>query len=235
MICPHCGRSTKAADVCQYCHKPTEFTTRFNSRPGPIPGIEDTPFQPPIEDERKSKACRVPAGVMFVCVATSMIACALSIMCLFQIGRMSRNEELPPATVPETTSMPVADCVISFDWNLQDKNEQIPSISKGGTLPTLEDSVEYLFVGWNTDPSGHGTSFRSGEIFDLELKQDLILFAQWTPVPEETESTQLETEFTDAAQEAILTDTFEPDIQDSNTQASIPDSLPNQESEESYG
>lgn len=246
MICPHCGRNTNAADICQHCHKPTEFTPRFNSRPGTIPGLEDRlvmqpdPVKPPKKDRRT-----------LLCLVMSTLACALSIICLLQIGRLSRKEELPPVSVSETTSIPVVDCVVTFEWNLQEKNEWIPSISKGGTMPTLQDSEEYLFTGWNTDPNGNGTSFYPGEIFDLELKQDLTLFAQWAPAPEQTEPTEPtepETEATNAAQEVDPSDASAldakevdpsdasaPDAQDSNTQASASDLLSAWESEGYYG
>lgn len=236
MICPHCGRSTNAAANCQHCHKPTEFTTRFNSRPGAIPGIEDNPLPPPIENASTQKAFRALLGLVFFSAAMAMIACALSILCLLQIDRMSKKEELPPGSVSETTSMPAVDCVVTFDWNQQDGGKDwIPSISKGQTLPTLPNRDEYLFTGWNTDPNGHGTSFRPGEIFDLELKRNLTLFAQWEPVPEQIEFTAPETEATDAAQDAIVSDAFEPDIQDGSTSASLADSLSKHESEENYG
>lgn len=231
MICPHCGRSTNAADICQHCHKPTEFTPRFNSRPGAIPGIEDNPVpHTPVQ-----KADRVLSVMVFFCTAMSMIACVLSIISLLQIDRLSRKEELPPVSVLETTSMPVVDCVVIFDWNLQEINERIPSISKGEILPTLQDSEEHLFIGWNTDPNGYGTSFHPGEIFDLELKRDLTLFAQWEPAPEQVGSTEPETEVTDAAQDVFLSDTFESGTQDGSTFATIPNLLPTQESEDYYG
>ncbi len=236
MICPHCGRSTNAAANCQHCHKPTEFTTRFNSRPGAIPGIEDNPPLSPDENKSARNSSGVPSGMVFFCAAMSMITCALSLLCLLQIGRLSRKAEFPPVSVPETTSMPEVDCVVTFDWNQQDEaNDWIPSISKGQALPTLQDRDEYLFTGWNTDPNGHGTSFRPGEIFDLELKRDLTLFAQWEPVPEQIESTGSETEATEAAQDAIVSDAFEPDTQNGSTYASIANPLPKQESEENYG
>lgn len=235
MICPHCGRNTNTADTCQHCHKPTEFTTRFNSRPGAIPGIEDNPISPPIAHTPAQKTGRVPSAVMFFCVAMSLIACSLSIICLLKIGRLSKKEEIPPVSIPETTSIPVVDCVVTFEWNLQEKNEWIPSISEGEVLPTLQDIEGYLFTGWNTDPNGNGTSFRPGEIFDLELKRDLTLFAQWAPATEQIESTEPETEVTDAAQDVFLSDAFESGIQDGNTFATIPNPLPTQESEDYYG
>lgn len=235
MICPHCGRSTSAAEICQHCHKPTEFTTRFNSRPGEIPGIEDAPVSPPAKNTSVSKAGRALSVTVFFCVVLSMIACALCIICLLQIGRMTKKEELPPVTVSEATSMPEVDCVVIFDWNQQDVNEWIPSISKGQKLPTLQDREEYLFTGWNTDPNGNGTSFRPGEIFDLELKRDLTLYAQWEPVFEQMESAESETEAAIAAQEDLLSGTSEPDTEDDSTFAAIPDPLPKQESEENYG
>lgn len=248
MICPHCGRNTNAADTCQHCHKPTEFTTRFNSRPGPIPGIEDNPVSPPVAHTPVKKAGTAPSGVMYFCVAASLIACALSILCLLQIIRLSNKETIPPVSVPETTSVPVAECVVTFDWNLQEINEWIPPIAKGETLPTLRDREEYLFTGWNTDRNGYGTSFHPGEIFDLELKQDLTLFAQWEPAPVQTEPTEPETEATNAEQEVDSSDVSElepreadpsdasvPDPQDSNTQASASDLSSTRESEEYYG
>ena len=233
MICPHCGRNTNAADTCQHCHKPTEFTTRFNSRPGPIPGIEDNPVSPPVAHTPVKQAGTAPSGVMYFCVAASLIACALSILCLLQIIRLSNKETIPPVSVPETTSVPVAECVVTFDWNLQEINEWIPPIAKGETLPTLRDREEYLFTGWNTDRNGHGTSFHPGEIFDLELKRDLTLFAQWEPV--QTEPTKPETEAPNAAQETDPSDASVPDPQDSNTQASASDLSSTRGSEEYYG
>lgn len=248
MICPHCGRNTNTADICQYCHKPTEFTTRSTSRPGPIPGIEDNPVSPPIAYAPTQKADRAPSGVMYFCAAASLIACALSILCLLQIIRLSNKETIPPVSVPETTSVPVVECVVTFDWNLQEINEWIPPIAKGETLPTLRDREEYLFTGWNTDPDGYGTSFHPGEIFDLELKRDLTLFAQWEPVPVQTEPTEPETEATDATQEVDSSDAsaLEPrgvdpsdasalDAQGSTTQASASDLPSTRESEEYYG
>lgn len=235
MICPHCGRNTHAADICQHCHKPTEFTTRFNSRPGAIPGIEDNPVSPPAENTPVQKSSRALTGMVFFCVAMSLIACSLSIICLLQIGRLSRKEELPPVSVPETTSMPTVDCVVTFDWNQQDVPYQIPPISKGGILPTLQDIEGYRFTGWNTDPNGNGTSFHRGEIFDLELKQDLTLFAQWEPVPEQTEPTVPETAAANAAQDIFSPDTFGSDIQDGSTSALTPNPPPTQDSEEYHG
>lgn len=235
MICPHCGRNTDAADICQHCHKPTEYTPRYNSRPGTIPGIEDNSVSPPAENTPAQKTGQARSGAMYFCVVASLIACALSIICLIGIGRLSRKEVIPPVSIPETTSVPVVDCVVTFEWNLQERNEWIPSISEGEKLPTLPDCEGYLFTGWNTDPNGYGTSLRPGEIFDLELKRDLTLFAQWEPVPEQMKSTEPEVKATDAAQNVLPPDTSESDIQDGGTFASIPNPSPTQESEENYG
>lgn len=235
MICPHCGRNTNAADICQHCHKPTEFTTRFNSRPGAIPGLDDrqVPSPDPVKPPKKGR--RILLCVALLCIVMSTLACALSIICLLQIGRLSRKEELPPVSVPETTSMPMVDCVVTFDWNQQDVLYQIPPISIGGILPTLQDIEGYRFTGWNTDPNGNGTSFHHGKIFDLELKQDLTLFAQWEPVPEQTEPTVPETEAANAAPDISLPDAFGSDIQDGSTSALTPNPPPTQDSEEYHG
>lgn len=191
MICPHCGRSTNAADICQHCHKPTEFTSRSNFRPGPIPGLDDSPVPPPRPVKPPKKGSRAVQCVVLLCIAMSALACVLSIFCLLQIGRISGKDELPPESASESESMPIAGCKVTFDRNWLDGGEEIPSIARGQTLPVLPDQESFLFSGWNTRPDGGGTSFRPGEIFDLVLQEDLTLFAQWEPMS--AEATQGET------------------------------------------
>lgn len=234
MICPHCGRNTNAADICQHCHKPTEFTTRFNSRPGAIPGIEDNPPPPPIANTATHKAHRTPSVAVFLCSAMSLLACMLSVFCLLQIGRISRKEELPLVTVPEITAMSEMDSVVIFDGNRQGVHYELPPISRGQILPTLSSSDEYLFTGWNTDPNGYGTSFQPNDIFDLELKQDLILFAQWEPVHDQTKPTKSETEPTNTVPDNNKSDHNDSDTQ-MNDASTATNSPPDQERDDYYG
>lgn len=45
-------------------------------------------------------------------------------------------------------------------------------------MPTLDD---YVFSGWNTKPNGSGDKYDPGQ--DITLKEDLTLYAQWSPEP----------------------------------------------------
>jgi len=40
----------------------------------------------------------------------------------------------------------------------------------------------YTFAGWNTSPSGTGTSYTDGQVFKYQIAGNLTLYAQWTPI-----------------------------------------------------
>ena len=50
------------------------------------------------------------------------------------------------------------------------------------TLSTDEPTLDgYVFSGWNTKPNGSGDKYDPGQ--DITLKEDLTLYAQWSPEP----------------------------------------------------
>lgn len=50
------------------------------------------------------------------------------------------------------------------------------------TLSTDEPTLDgYVFLGWNTKPDGSGDKYDPGQ--DITLKEDLTLYAQWSPEP----------------------------------------------------
>lgn len=55
-------------------------------------------------------------------------------------------------------------------------------IGAQATLPTDEPTLDdYVFLGWNTKPDGSGEKYGPGQ--DITLKEDLTLYAQWSPKP----------------------------------------------------
>lgn len=58
-------------------------------------------------------------------------------------------------------------------------------IGAQATLPTDEPTLDdYVFSGWNTKPNGSGDKYDPGQ--DITLKEDLTLYAQWSPKPTPT-------------------------------------------------
>lgn len=50
------------------------------------------------------------------------------------------------------------------------------------TLPEDKPTLDgYVFSGWNTKPNGSGDKYDPGQ--DITLKEDLTLYAQWSPEP----------------------------------------------------
>lgn len=55
-------------------------------------------------------------------------------------------------------------------------------IGASATLPTDKPTLDgYVFSGWNTKPDGSGEKYGPGQ--DITLKEDLTLYAQWSPKP----------------------------------------------------
>lgn len=55
-------------------------------------------------------------------------------------------------------------------------------IGASATLPTDKPTLDgYVFSGWNTKPDGSGEKYGPGQ--DITLKEDLTLYAQWSPEP----------------------------------------------------
>jgi uncharacterized repeat protein (TIGR02543 family) len=78
---------------------------------------------------------------------------------------------------------------LRFEGNLPDGvagTVEIPSrlckIGAQATLPTDKPTLDgYDFLGWNTKPNGSGDKYDPGQ--DITLKEDLTLYAQWSPEP----------------------------------------------------
>lgn len=189
MICPNCGRQTEDGERCRHCHQPMEFTARAYSRPGPIPGIEEPPIRAAADRGRGGKRGGT-AVLVVLCAVMAVAACVLNVICFLQIRRM--RETTPPSAQTEPAE---EEWGVRFDWNRQEAGPWIPMVSRGQTLPTLPDSLEYRFTGWNTAPDGTGTSFRPGEPFELAMKEELALYAQWEPISLEPPATQTEETF----------------------------------------
>lgn len=55
-------------------------------------------------------------------------------------------------------------------------------IGAQATLPTDKPTLDgYVFLGWNTKPDGSGEKYSPGQ--SITLKEDLTLYAQWSPEP----------------------------------------------------
>lgn len=55
-------------------------------------------------------------------------------------------------------------------------------IGASATLPTDKPTLDgYVFSGWNTKPDGSGEKYGPGQ--SITLKEDLTLYAQWSPKP----------------------------------------------------
>lgn len=78
---------------------------------------------------------------------------------------------------------------LRFEENLPDGvagTVEIPSrlckIDVPATIPPDEPTHDgYVFSGWNTKPNGSGDKYDPGQ--DITLKEDLTLYAQWSPEP----------------------------------------------------
>lgn len=78
---------------------------------------------------------------------------------------------------------------LCFEENLPDGvagTVEIPSrlckIDVPATIPPDEPTHDgYVFSGWNTKPNGSGDKYDPGQ--DITLKEDLTLYAQWSPEP----------------------------------------------------
>lgn len=168
MICPHCGRKTDTGETCRYCHRQTEFISRTCSRPGKIPGIDERSVARPENPASSS-------GLLAVILVVAVITCALEILGVLQLRQLRAATSAAQAPV----------YTVCFDRNLpEEQGADVPSISRGQTVPTLQDTGSWRFTGWNTKPEGNGMGVNPGDPFDLPLWEPLTLYAQWEPVPE---------------------------------------------------
>lgn len=189
MICPHCGKNTRAGELCEYCKKPTEFVSRSNIRPGIIPGepkhIPNSVTRASINYENKQSP-RLWIHTAVLTVVVILTAVITWILCFrLPMRQVQTIEETKPAmyqTEPISAESTQIEIRVVFDYNFpqqRDTMEEISAIGFGDMIPELPDEDGYTFLGWNTDSSGKGTSFQPGEQFMILLAEDLILYGQW--------------------------------------------------------
>lgn len=197
MICPHCGKNTQSKGLCDHCKMPTEFTARSSIRPGRIPGMEEPPPRPAVQEayhppKRKSSRLLVIITVLaLIALVTATIVCFVLLrLSLTKIKSSHTPEPTVYQTEPPVTEPRQQEYLVIFDYNFPRQTsfpDRMPTIGYGERIPLPSEVDGYVFCGWNTDPDGNGTFFRANDLFMIPLSADLTLYGQWEEVVWEPE------------------------------------------------
>lgn len=197
MICPNCGRKTQQSEKCEHCKQPTEFVHRFNIRPDKIPGMKE--MYPNLTQQAGSlKRKIVPIFVVMsaVTILSVMINVFLGVKYMQLLGREKNViPETMEVTVPSEENVLVEE--LEEIWILLYRNyasdeldsEMVGKIQYGVELPELPDSEDSIFLGWNTQRDGSGTSLQAGVPFVIPISENLSLYAQWEVREEQISAT----------------------------------------------